>query len=258
MYKQLKAIGTHLRIHPALACGFLFVAYSASAASPLLAVQQDETLRKEQSAPTERLMQGKIQEIAKAGAYTYLRLDVGGEEIWAAGPLPDGLEVGSVVIAPAGTEMTDFESRALGRSFSRLFLIAWARQLAAPGNGDPPPNKTSASALASRVPMKRIDAPRHGLSIKEICDRRTELDGTKVKLRAVVVKVSRGIEGKNWAHLQDGTGNEDHYDLVITTDKDLEVGEFVEVEGVLSVDARTDVGYRYSVLLHDPSVSAMK
>ena len=67
-----------------------------------------------------------------------------------------------------------------------------------------------------------------------------------------VVKVTRGVMGKNWIHLQDGSaGGGGENDLVVTTDAVLEVGNTVLVHGAVSVDRDLGFGYRYEVMVEN-------
>jgi hypothetical protein len=49
---------------------------------------------------------------------------------------------------------------------------------------------------------------------------------------------------KNWIHLQDGTENNGKYDLMVTSDKEVKVGETVTLVGKISLSK--DFGYGYS------------
>jgi hypothetical protein len=72
-----------------------------------------------------------------------------------------------------------------------------------------------------------------------------------------VVKVSRGILGKNWLHLQDGTGSQaaGTNDLVVTTAALPEVGQVVTIKGNLSRNRDFGAGYRYGVIVEDAEVT---
>ena len=69
-------------------------------------------------------------------------------------------------------------------------------------------------------------------------------------------EVSRQIMGKNWLHLQDGTGNpmKNQHDLVVTTLEEPKEGEVVTIEGVLAADRDFGAGYKYAVIVEDAKV----
>jgi hypothetical protein len=61
--------------------------------------------------------------------------------------------------------------------------------------------------------------------------------------------------GKNWLHLQDGSGSEGTNDLTVTTTATAEVGDLVLVNGKVSVDRDFGYGYTYEVLLEDAEIT---
>ncbi len=94
-------------------------------------------------------------------------------------------------------------------------------------------------------------------SIDEIFEKKAELSGKPVRVRGKVLKVTANVMGKNWIHLQDGTGDpmENTHDLVVTSASVPETGQVVTATGVLGTDKDLGAGYVYSVLLEDTSFS---
>lgn len=94
---------------------------------------------------------------------------------------------------------------------------------------------------------------RNGRTVAEIFARRTEERDRALRVRGVVVKRTEGILGKTYLHLQDGSGSQaasDH-DLTVISEDSFTLGEVVEVEGLLQLDADPGIGHRYPVLLAD-------
>ena len=62
--------------------------------------------------------------------------------------------------------------------------------------------------------------------------------------------------GKNWLHIQDGTGDSatNTHDLVVTSSDIVEKGAIISLEGALAVDKDFGFGYRYDVLIEDAVV----
>jgi hypothetical protein len=67
------------------------------------------------------------------------------------------------------------------------------------------------------------------------------------------VKVSSGILGMNWIHLQDGSGvaSAGTHDILVTTADSIAVGEVVNASGVVRTDVNVGQGYAYAVLVED-------
>ncbi len=94
-----------------------------------------------------------------------------------------------------------------------------------------------------------------GETVAECLRGRAPLKGKDVKVRGKVVKFTPNVMGKNWIHIQDGTGAEGMHDLTVTTAATVKVGDTVVVEGPLSVDKDFGAGYRYPVIIEDAKVT---
>lgn len=75
--------------------------------------------------------------------------------------------------------------------------------------------------------------------------------GKVIKIKGIVTKFNPAIMGKNWVHLQDGTEFDGGFDLTITTDKQVSVGDTITFEGKIILDKDFGYGYFYSVLMED-------
>jgi len=86
---------------------------------------------------------------------------------------------------------------------------------------------------------------------------KASLSNKKVAVKGKVVKVSSGIMGVNWIHLQDGSGDPaaKTNDLTVTTSQDLpEVGKTVTVTGTLRKDKDFGSGYFYPVIIEEATI----
>lgn len=66
---------------------------------------------------------GMVLETMDAAGYTYVRIDVEGEEIWAAGP-PAVINVGDSIGLVGAMGMRDFTSNTLGRTFDQILFVS--------------------------------------------------------------------------------------------------------------------------------------
>ena len=98
-----------------------------------------------------------------------------------------------------------------------------------------------------------LKPPEGGLSIAEVVAKRAELAGKPVKVRGRVVKLNKGIFGKNWMHIVDGSQAEG--DLTITSDSFAEVGQVVVASATLTIDKDLGFGYFYSEILEDAALT---
>jgi len=84
------------------------------------------------------------------------------------------------------------------------------------------------------------------------------LAGQMVQVQGKVVKVNNGIMGRNFLHVQDGTGDANTNDLTVTSKETAAVGDRVTVTGRVVVDRDFGSGYSYPLLVEEASISAAK
>jgi hypothetical protein len=96
-------------------------------------------------------------------------------------------------------------------------------------------------------------AAQNGYTVGELFAKAVNLNEQTVTVKGRVVKISPNIMGKNWLHIQDGTGDPttNTHDLVVTSSAIVEKGTIISLEGVLAADKDFGFGYRYDVLIED-------
>ncbi|MBU1985668.1 MAG: DNA-binding protein, partial [Proteobacteria bacterium] len=119
----------------------------------------------------------------------------------------------------------------------------------------------SGGSLGAIAPYTEIKvekaAGENGYNIEEIFAGNTKLDGKTIRVQGKVVKFSPNIMGKNWIHLQDGSGDplKNTHDLVITTSaeppKDKEV---ITIEGTVRANKDFGAGYSYVVIVEEAKI----
>jgi hypothetical protein len=118
----------------------------------------------------------------------------------------------------------------------------------------------SAGSAGAIAPLEEISiekaAAENGYSVEEIFTKAKELAGKKVRVHGKVVKFSPMIMGKNWVHVQDGTGDpmQNSHDLVMTTGETVTVGSIVTMEGILAAEKDFGAGYKYAAIVEDAAV----
>jgi len=94
-----------------------------------------------------------------------------------------------------------------------------------------------------------------GQTVEQVITNKADFIGQEILVRARVVKFTPQILGKNWIHLQDGTGSEGTNDLTVTTDAEPAVGDLVLMRGVLASDKDFGYGYKYDLIVEDAQVT---
>jgi hypothetical protein len=104
----------------------------------------------------------------------------------------------------------------------------------------------------SKVNVEKSTA-RNGYTVGEIFAKGVSLNKQKVTVRGQVVKVNPNIMGRNWLHIQDGTGDpaKNTHDLVVTSADIAEKGAVITIEGTLAADKDFGFGYKYDVIVED-------
>jgi len=235
--------------------------------SPALA--QDTKEDTPAAAPAQKAVQGKVLESMSGAGYTYLLIENGQDKTWAAIP-QSKVEVGQQVAIQPGMIMKSFESKALGKTFDQIIFspgLADAAAAAAQNQKmDVPLSDEALAALSggsSRavVPANdelKIDKAegKNGRTVEQCFTEADQLNGKTVRVRGKVVKFSPEIMGKNWIHLQDGSGDpmKNTHDLVVTTSETVAKDAVIVVEGVLAKDKDFGAGYRYDAIIEDAKV----
>ena len=105
---------------------------------------------------------------------------------------------------------------------------------------------------------KTASAKTEVYKVEELYAKKEKLNGKKVTVKGKVVKFSPGIMGKNWIHLQDGSGKQGTNDITITTDQNTAIGENIVVTGNLVTNKDFGGGYKYEVIIEEATVKAEK
>jgi ribosomal protein L18 len=233
---------------------------SAVFAEPETAVQKPAKVKESKPEAAESSsLSGKVAETMNSGGYTYVLLEKKGKKTWVAVPEMK-VAVGQEMTFQPGAEMVNFQSKSLGRTFDKIIFSggpAQMKQASTGGNVAAPAIGSTVSAAPAEKGIKVEKAKgTNAYTVGDIFAKRAELDKKTAVVRGKVVKVSKGIMGSNWIHLQDGTGDAGKrtHDLVVTTQDLPTVGDIVTVNGTVSKDKDFGAGYKYSVLIEKASI----
>lgn len=193
-------------------------------------------------------LQGEVLEVKDVDAYTYLRLKTAQGETWAA-VTKAPVKTGSQVSIANPMVMRNFESKSLKKTFDSIVFGT----MAGTGAGMAAPATAAAPAAPIKV-AKAVGADAR--TVAEVVDGKAALKGKPVLVHGQVVKVSNGIMGKNWVHLQDGSGSATarSNDILVTTKDTVAIGDVVHARGTVRTDVDLGSGYNYAVLIEDASL----
>lgn len=221
---------------------------------------------------------GEVTERMESGGYVYLNVKGDQESRWVA-TRSTTAKIGDVVKVPSPMEMRNFTSKTLDRTFPSIYFAGavvlegdqpQAPKQAALPQGHPAipssPQAAQQNALPEGHPaipsspkkpaqptdFESLTKPAGFVSITECYESREKLEGQSVRIKAIVTKYSPNILGSNWVRLKDGTGDDT---LMVTTQGVAEVGDTVNVEGILSYDYDLGSGYKYPVIIKDAKMA---
>jgi hypothetical protein len=206
--------------------------------------------------PQAGTLSGEVLEARSVEGYTYLRLKTATGETWAAVPTTN-VKAGEHVTLADPMVMENFESKSLKRKFDRIVFATVAGNEAAPAaaNAAPAAAPKAAPAAAPVAKVAKASEP-DAKTVGEVSTGKAALKDRSVTVRGQVVKVNSGILGKNWLHLQDGTGKaaDGSDDLIVTTTDAAAVGDVVTISGTVRTDVNVGSGYAYAVLVENARV----
>lgn len=192
----------------------------------------------------------EVLEAIPAGSYTYVRVEEGEAEKWLAITRRE-VEEGETYYYLDGMEMKNFHSKELNKTFeSVLFIDNFSDQpftaSASPHDMNTPPGSKKSVTPKADVSVEPVSG---GITIGELYSDKEKYNEKTILIRGVVTKFNEGIMGKNWVHIQDGTENDGSYDLTLTTDDVVNVGDLVTFEGSVALNKDFGFGYQYDVLI---------
>lgn len=208
--------------------------------------------------PAGGALTGTILEQIPAGGYRYLRLRTESGELWAAvSDVP--VEVGATVTIQDAMPMEHFESKTLNRTFDRIYFGMLDAPGSAPSTMPGTPSSTGTPA-ASKVDVGHVDPARgaDAHTIGDLWKQKDQLAGKTVSIRGVVVKYNPGVMGRNWIHLQDGSGDaaSGTHDITVTSMDPAAMNATVTITGTVRLDRNFGAGYTYPLIIEDAKVVA--
>jgi len=158
--------------------------------------------------------------------------------------------------------MKNYHSKTLERTFELVYFVS---DISVPGSdktasmpqkgGTGSPHGGTVSNPPAKIDFSGIKKPKGGKTVAEVYAEKDNLSDKEVIVRGKVVKFSRNIMGKNWIHLQDGTGDKGTNDLTITTSTMSKEGDTVLARGVLVTNKDFGYGYKYDLIIEDANVT---
>lgn len=185
-----------------------------------------------------------IAEVLNTEKYSYLRVKENGAETWIAITRRD-IKPGTTAFYRGGLMKKNFQSKEFNRVFETVWLVGDFREEGAAAGGSA--SGGMASATEALEPPKNVKAAPGAIKIADLIANIQKYDGKTVKITGKVVKINPMIMGRNWLHIQDGSGK--NLDLTVTTTEQVPLGSIVTLEGTMALNKDFGAGYRYDYIM---------
>ncbi|MBN2636793.1 MAG: hypothetical protein JXR61_11025 [Prolixibacteraceae bacterium] len=194
----------------------------------------------------------EVTEVIQASSYTYMKVKENMAERWVAVTKQEA-NVGDIYYYDNALKMNDFASKDLDRTFDEIYFVNQISEIPFMQHAEvavemPPSHSGKMDVGQSSVTMEKSGGE---LTIGKIFSDRSDFSGKQTEIRGVVVKVNNDIMDQNWVHIQDGTSDNGSFDLTITTQARVNVGDEVTFKGKIELDKDYTSGYFYDVIMTD-------
>jgi len=92
-------------------------------------------------------------------------------------------------------------------------------------------------------------------TVAQIYAEQAELSTKHIHLVGKVVKVNNDIMGKNFLHIQDGTGEDGTNDIILSSQQTADIGDEVAIDALVTTNRDFGSGYSYPVILEEATIS---
>jgi len=195
-----------------------------------------------------------VNEVLQTSEYTYLNVKEGESDKWLAVPKMEA-QVGNTFYYVGGMTMTNFESKEMKRTFeSIIFLEKLSTEPITMAVNDKAVDEKHAGKPQIEKQNITLSPIKGGVTIADLYAEKTSFSGKTITVKGIVTKFNAAIMEKNWIHLQDGTEYEGNFDLTVTSDIEVNVGDTIAIEGVIVLDKDFGAGYSYDVIMENATV----
>lgn len=207
---------------------------------------------------------GRVLQKLDAPPYSYLLVKTTQGETWAAVPQA-AVAMGANVRVYNPMLMTKFESKALKRTFDEIYFGTLTPDGADAANAGGPamvdstnPHAGVTAPPAEPVKVGKVEkaAGAEAYTIAEAWAKKDALAGKVIAIRGVVVKYNAQVMGKNWVHLQDGSGDaaKGTNDITVVTMDETAKGQTITIRGTVKTSKDFGAGYKYAIIIEDAKI----
>ena len=152
--------------------------------------------------------------------------------------------------------MTNFESKTLKRTFDEVYFGTLTAADAAAGVAAASQGAGTPPVVQANVGKVEKATGADARTVAEVWVQKAALVGKTVTIRGTVVKYNDGVMGKNWIHLQDGSGDAKlgTNDITVTSLDGAAKGQTITITGTVRADKDFGAGYAYAIIVENAKV----
>lgn len=209
----------------------------------------------------------EVVEVIQGNTYTYIRAKESVGEKWMAVSKQE-IQTGEVYYYEEGLPMPDFHSKEIDRTFDEIYFVSSISKtpiakgggaMGSMGNmgamGGAAKEPTHSGKVSTEKSAVVLEKQAGEITVEQVFGNRNDYSGKEVEIRGMVVKVNKEVMGKNWIHIQDGTGEAGSNDLTVTSPTAAKVGDVILVNGKVTADRDFGGSYKYSIIIEDAKVT---
>jgi len=194
-----------------------------------------------------------IKEVIQTSGYSYLRAKEGDNERWLA-LVKIPAKVGQTYTYDDASPMKDFASKELKKTFKEVFFLSSLKLIADVDGKSPNDSQDNNQKKINVKKDNKIPVVAGITLISKLLENKKTYSGKAVTIKGKVTKYSSDILSKNWIHIEDGTDFSGKYDLTVTIDQAVKVGDEITVQGKISLDKDFGSGYFFDIIMEDATI----
>jgi sporulation protein YlmC with PRC-barrel domain len=203
----------------------------------------------QQTIPSSNVYAGVVEEVIQGNTYTYIKVKETDTSSWIATSKRD-VETDKKIMFRKTLPMNNFTSKEVNKTFETIYFVGSIGNESSLSGGQQDQQNPHGKP-AAEIKDISIEPIEGGISIVELFSNRDAYANKVVRIKGQITKVNLSIMGKNWIHLQDGTGEVGSNDLLVTTQDVAAVGDTVIFEGTIALNRNFGAGYSYEILMED-------
>lgn len=200
-----------------------------------------------------------VEQVEQAYPYTYLKVNENRQTFWMAVSEME-IETGKKLHFTQAMEMTHFFSKELNRTFDKILFVSDVSNRPIPLRQETrhqaAEHAAHEHARSSGKPKEvSVQAQEGSISIAELYANKEAYNNKRVSVTGEVTRYNPGIMNRNWIHIQDGTAEGNQFDLTVTSQDEVAVGDQILVEGILMLEKDFGAGYFYDLIVEEAELS---